>query len=89
MDRSAIYVSDSRFDYILIRIDKRTARKLWNTGVHDIYVRGRYQWPHDGIWIDHDIDKFDSFVNAWEYYNGHDYGYPCFYKIGRTRDKCC
>jgi len=61
--------------HIYKRINKRTARSLYNAG-HTIYLVPCRIWPNDqGPWIrPYPISKkegelFDNHVNAYEYYN--------------------
>lgn len=67
------------------KIDKRTARKLYNTGVEVLIIPCKCN-PH-GAWITgitliNNERPFDALVNEFEYYNCcYELGYyPAFYK---------
>ena len=65
------------------RIDKRTARSLYNAG-YTIYLVPCKIWPNDQGWIrPYPISKkenelFDNHVNAFEYYNCNYNEFGCY-----------
>ena len=62
------------------RIQKRTARKLYNAGAM-IYIVGINQRIENGFQICEEFIHmdFDTLVNHWLYHNGFYYSYPAFY----------